>query len=83
MHMEQQPQDDRAKGATAQRPPIDPLRRVFVPIERRDSHGDLTFRTSDGEKYYRDEHGVIRHTTVRVNGKLAKKLRRMARKAER
>ena len=70
-------------GKTDQRPSIDPLRRVWVPIEKRDAHGDFTFRTSDGEKYYRDEQGVIRHATVRQNGKMARKLRSLKRKAGR
>jgi hypothetical protein len=78
--MEDQPHDDRVHNATVQRPPIDPLRRVWVPVEKRDSHGDLTFHTSDGEKYYRDKNDVIHHATVRKNGKLAKKMRQRARR---
>lgn len=40
--------------------PIDPLRRVFVPNERRMSNGLLAFKTSDGEAYVRMEDGSIR-----------------------
>lgn len=39
--------------------PIDLLRRVFVPIEKRNVLGHWTFRTMDGKRYARDEHGAI------------------------
>jgi hypothetical protein len=75
--MDTQPRDteDRA-SPVAQKPTLDPLRRVFVPIEKRDVHGRWTFNTSDGERYTRDEHGVIRNIRVKVNGKVARKMRR-------
>ena len=62
---------------------IDPLKRVFVPIERRNAHGILTFRTSDGQEYYRNASGSIRTRFPKVNGKLARKLRAEARRANR
>ena len=57
---------------------IDPLNRVFVPIEKRMLNGNLTFQTSDKERYVRTSDGVIRRSTPKVNGKLAKKLRAKA-----
>lgn len=40
--------------------PLDPLRRIFVPIEKRMTDGRLAFQTSDGEQYVRAQNGVIR-----------------------
>ena len=54
---------DTDKGNTkgnAAEPKIDPLRRVFIPIERRKLNGNWVFRTQDGQQYERDKHGVIR-----------------------
>lgn len=45
---------------------IDPLRRVFVPTEKRMTDGRMTFRTSDSVKYVRDDKGVIRRTAPKV-----------------
>lgn len=50
-------------------PPLDPLQRVFVPIERRNVDGDFVFQTQDGKKYIRNretgqirrvKHGILR-----------------------
>ncbi|MFI5222673.1 MAG: hypothetical protein ACHQX3_00260 [Nitrospirales bacterium] len=64
---------------TPTKPPIDPLRRVFVPIEKRMTNGNLTFQTMDREQYIRTPDGVIRRKKSKVNGKLAKKARRACR----
>ena len=57
--------------------PLDPLRRVLVPIEKRMTNGNWVFRTSDNVRYIRmDNTGVIRRAQPKVNGKLAKKARR-------
>jgi hypothetical protein len=55
--------------------PIDPLRRVFIPIERRTSNGTTVFKTQDKMVYARLEDGSIRRAIPKVNGKHAKKLR--------
>ena len=71
--------DDQLKdGKADQQPSIDPLRRVFVPIEKRTPAGTLVFRTSDKTLYFRASDGSIRHSTPKVNGKQARKMRRMA-----
>ena len=61
-------------------PSLDPLRRVFVPIEKRDMHGVWHFATVDSDRYTRDPTtGVIRRVQPKVNGKRAKKARREVR----
>lgn len=45
---------------------IDPLRRVFVPIERINPHGVPVFRTMDGTRYYRDARGCIRRAVEKT-----------------
>ena len=72
--MDTQPDD----GNADQRPSIDPLRRVFVPIERKTANGTTVFRTTDGEVYMRHVDGSIRRSRPKVNGKIAKKMRRKA-----
>lgn len=50
-----------APGKSDQRPSIDPLRRVVVPIERPMLDGHFRFRTQDKRQYVRDaKTGVIR-----------------------
>jgi hypothetical protein len=46
-------------GGRPKKQAIDP-RRVFIPVEKRNLDGSWVFRTLDGEKYRRDENGVIR-----------------------
>ena len=58
---------------------IDPLHRVFVPIEGRNVRGQWTFRTMDRDEYYRDVNGCIRRKYPKVNCKEQKKLRRKSR----
>lgn len=58
---------------------IDPLRRIWVPIEKRNTDGSWGFRTTDGERYRRDENGVIRSIAKKVNGKIARKERQRVR----
>lgn len=60
--MDTRSDDGRLPGAsTDQRQPIDPLRRVFEPIEKRQLDGTSTrFQTVDGVEYTRDANGVIR-----------------------
>lgn len=60
------------------KPPIDPLRRVFVPIERRTPNGTLVFKTHDNQLYARMHDGSIRRATPKLNGKDARKARRKA-----
>lgn len=62
--------DDASKSVVE---PIDPLRRVFVPVEKRMSSGISVMRTLDGETYHRGTDGVIRSSMSRINGKLARK----------
>lgn len=80
--MEQQPHDTEGKAEATppvvQKPEIDPLRRVLVPIERVNQYGITTFRTTDRQEYYRGRGGAIRRRFPKVNGRLAKKTRRHA-----
>ena len=72
------PMDTQPHGASAAvtTPSLDPLRRVFVPIEKRTLNGTLVFRTMDNQMYCRLASGSIRRVTPKVNGKVAKRLRR-------
>lgn len=65
---------------SANGPAIDPLRRIIVPIEKRMTDGNLTFQTSDRDRYIRTPDGVIRRAAPKVNGKRARKARQLARK---
>lgn len=59
--MENRPKDDgAAQTAADQRTPIDPLRRVFIPIERKQSDGTVRFKTHDKREYERRADGSIR-----------------------
>jgi len=59
--MEHQPKDDKTgKAGVDQRLPIDPLRRVFVPVEGKNLDGTSSFKTRDGASYVRGTDGVIR-----------------------
>lgn len=80
--MDDQLKDRSAEGTRDQQRPIDPLRRVFVPIEKRTANGTLVFRTLDKQVYARLEDGSIRRTTPKMNGKQARKLRAARRKAD-
>lgn len=55
---------------------LDPLRRVFVPRERKQEDGTAIFRTLDKQSYIRGVDGVIRRETPKINGKQAKKARK-------
>ena len=59
----------------AEKPSLDPLRRVFVPVERRMTNGLMAFRTTDGESYVRLMDGSIRRAAPKVNGEQAKRMR--------
>jgi hypothetical protein len=63
-----------------EKPSLDLLRRVFVPIERRTVKGTLVFKTQDGDMYARLADGSIRRTHPKVNGKDARRARRKASK---
>jgi hypothetical protein len=64
-------------------PQIDPLRRVFVPREREREDGTHIFRTTDGSRYIRGVSGAIRREEPKMNGKEARKIRRMLRQNKR
>lgn len=59
--------------------PIDPSRRILVPIEKRMTNGNRTFQTSDRDQYIRTPNGVIRRKHPKVNGRIAKKARHACR----
>jgi hypothetical protein len=67
--------DGHPQGKADQRPSIDPLRRVFVPIERETADGTTVFRTTDRELYMRHTDGSIRSVQKKTNGKVARKMR--------
>jgi hypothetical protein len=79
--MDDQLNKDQAIAGTP-KPSIDPLRRVFVPIERKTPAGTWVFRTLDREMYARAGDGSIRRVTPKVNGKVARK-RRAQQRAQR
>jgi hypothetical protein len=62
---------------------IDPLHRIFVPIERPLSGGGATLKTTDGLKYYKLLDGSLQRAVQKVRGKAArradKKMRRTCR----
>ncbi len=62
--------------------PLDPLRRVFVPIEKKMLNDNWTFKTLDKERYYRTSAGVILRVAPKINGKRAKKDRQKRRQQE-
>ena len=70
---------DPAPEGSGTTPALDPLRRVFIPVEKRASNGDWLFETSDGHTYRRGIDGVIRSRMPKINGKLAKRIRAKAR----
>lgn len=80
--------DGNPQGNADQRPsidplrcaPLDPLKRVFVPIERVTAKGTRVFKTTDGDIYARLSDGSIRRAHPKVNGKIARRARRMSRK---
>lgn len=74
--MEDQLKDGQRQGRADQQPSIDPLRRVFVPIEKRTLNGTLVFKTHDKTIYARLDNGSIRRAVPKVNGKVARRLRR-------
>lgn len=53
---------------------INPLERIFIPIEKRTEAGTLVFRTSDKEVYACLEDGSIRRATPK-QGKVARRKR--------
>lgn len=58
--------------------PIDPLKRVLVPIERRNLDGTFSFAL-EGQQYTRGLDGSIRSVNAKINGKKARKLRHLMR----
>lgn len=69
--------DDQLKDGNAdQERPIDPLRRVFIPKEHQRLDGIISFQTLDHTQYQRYTDGSIRRIHPKVNGKVARKLRR-------
>lgn len=67
--------------------PIDPLRRVFVPIEQRTPRGTIVFKTHDNRVYARREEGGPMYRAIpKVRGKAArrhdKQQRRLMKMAE-
>lgn len=65
--------------ASNQKPSIDPLRRVFVPIEKRTPNGTWVFKTTDQTMYFRAPDGSMRRVQPKVNGKDARRARRLQR----
>ena len=65
---------DRPIGPDQQKS-IDPLRRVFIPVEKRNLDGTYSFKTHDKQSYVRLEDGSIRRVSPKVNGKVARKSR--------
>lgn len=66
---------------TATTEKIDPLKRIFVPIEKRTAAGTLVFRTSDKQVYARLDDGSIRRAEKKIKGKAARRADKFARHA--
>ena len=67
-----------------QPPQLDPLRRVFVPLERRTSAGTIVFRTTDKELYCRVDEGMpMQRVNKKIRGKAARRASKIARRMER
>lgn len=73
--MERKPMLSKGEGVL-----IDPLHRVLVPIEGKTSLGVWTFKTVDGDAYYRESSGAIRRKNPKVNGKQARRARAAVRR---
>ena len=80
--MDTHPRSTEGGKPPAAQPPPDLLRRVFVPIEKRNLDGTLSFRTLDNTRYKRLQDGSIRRVTPKVNGVEARKARAALRRAE-
>lgn len=72
---------ERGLASDDQQLPIDPLRRVFVPIEKRTVAGTWVFRTTDRQLYARAGDGSIRRADKKVRGKSARRADKKARLA--
>jgi len=59
--------------------PIDPLRRVWIPIEKKLPDGNMLFRTTDKTVYVRLQNGAIMRARPKLRGKAARKAERIAR----
>lgn len=61
------------------KPELPPLRRVLVPIEKRQANGDLTFQTIDHTKYVRDRiTGAIKRVGEKPRNKKERRKQRQA-----
>ncbi len=64
-----------------EKPIIDPLRRVFIPVEKRTSRGTIVFKTTDGRLYARVDEGMpMCRATPKIRGKKARALDKLARR---
>ena len=63
------------------KPEIDPLRRIFIPIEKRTTAGTFVFRTHDNLVYARLEDGSVRRAVKKVRGKAARRADKQMRRA--
>lgn len=55
------------------KPAIDPLRRVFIPVERVMQNGTIVFRTQDSTVYVRaKEGGPMLRAVPKIRGKKAR-----------
>lgn len=67
-----------------QKPAIDPLRRVLVPIEKKTSKGTIVFRTTDNRVYARvEEGGPMFRAVPKERGKHARALDKKQRQEQR
>ena len=73
---------ERDKVASDQQSPINPLRRVFIPIEKRTSNGTIVFRTTDKQMYVRLADDSIRRATPKLRGKAARRADKLARRTK-
>ena len=72
--------EKRSADGTLNQQPINPLQRVFIPIEKRNVLGQLTFQTLDRTKYVRHVSGAFVRAVPKMRGKAARRAEKQARR---
>jgi hypothetical protein len=66
--------ENESEKSTPVTPKLDPLRRVLIPIEKKNIYGEKVFKTLDQTTYIRDPYtNQIRRVGPKKFGKAAKK----------
>ena len=70
------------KPPDAQPRGLDPLRRWWVPVEKKNVTGEYVFRTHDNQKYFRHLDGSIHRAVPKQRGKAARRADKLARRKD-